>query len=117
MLLMTRKMFLQGLAVAVALIGPSLAAPKTSADAASCCATKTRCCDKGQFCCDQPDKAECCKKGVACCDRRPCCGPAKKTTAAGVTCGVTGLPRTACCASKASAMPPCCQQGCEPVKR
>ena len=115
---MTRKMFLHGLAVAVALIGPALAVPKTNAGTASCCAAKTRCCDKVQFCCDQPEKAECCKKGVACCDQRPCCGRAKKATAVGATCSVTGQPRAACCASKASAMPPCCQTGCEPpVKR
>ena len=114
---MTRKMFLHGLAVAVALSGPALAVPKTNAGMASCCAARRRCCDKVQFCCDQPDNAECCKKGVACCDQRLCCGPAKKATVARAICGVAGLPRTACCASKASAMPPCCQQGCEPVKR
>lgn len=134
---MTRKMFLHGLALAVTLMVPALAAPKTSV--ASCCATKTRCCDKVKFCCDQPDKAECCQKGIACCDKTPCCGPtekvkpaAKKAAAPGccapkvkkaaaeqpvlvavVRCNVTGQPKTACCPTKASPMPPCCQKSCD----
>ena len=76
---MFRSTFLQSAAVAVLLLVPALAGPKTvkvKAGAASCCVTQTRCCDKVEFCCDQPDKAECCLKGIACCDKQPCCGPA-----------------------------------------
>lgn len=115
---MSRKMFIHGLALAVTLMVPALAAPKTNTDASSCCATQTRCCDQVEFCCDQPNKPECCQKGVSCCDKPSCCGPVKQAKQPTALCNVNGKPRWQCCPTKASPMPPCCQKGCgKPVRR
>jgi hypothetical protein len=74
-----------------------------------------RCCATARYCCDQPDKAACCKIGTACCDMKDCCGPQKQAAAS--ACPVTDLNRSQCCASKASAMPPCCMSGCNTAGR